>query len=297
MRTRNVLSLCAMVLVWAAGCQQDDAAGGKMVQVGSTKAGFLGPPAEFRAIQPRLEELFGRRVVFSAQPDGEALAQQLAQGQIAYAFMSATEFCSIEDTSKLTLLASGINALGRSSRTAHIVVRANSHLKAIGDCRGKRFAFGTHGDLLTDIAVQRVLGKAGVSTKDLLVDLAPPPFGVAGRLYMRADVAKTIVSDLTVNAGVVDEVQYAQMKDTGGSFILGPSKDQFAIVGTTIAVPEMVVVAGPAASASETEKLKDFLLTQAKNDPLACDQLGVRGFGEPDKAAYDAAREALVEGR
>jgi ABC-type phosphate/phosphonate transport system substrate-binding protein len=296
MRTRNVLSLCAMVLVWAAGCQQDGAAGGKMVQVGSTKAGFLGPPAEFRAIHPRLEELFGQRVVFSAQPDGEALAHQLAQGQIAYAFMSATEFCSIEDTSKLTLLASGINALGKSSRNANIVVRAKSHLKTIADCKGKRFAFGTHGDLLTDIAAQHALGKAGVSTKDLLIDLALP-FTVDGRLYLRDDVAKTIVGDLTVNAGVVDEVQYAQMKDTGGSFILGPSKDQFEIVGTTIAVPEMVVVAGPAASAADTEKLRGFLLTQAKNDPLACDQLGVRGFVEPDKAAYDAAREALVEGR
>ncbi len=296
MRTGNVLAMCAMLWVCAVGCQQDGAAGGKMVQVGSTKAGFLGPPAEFRAIHPRLEELFGRRVVFSAQPDGEALAQQLAQGQIAYAFMSATEFCSIADTSKLTLLASGVNALGKSARTAHIVIRANSHLKTIADCKGRRFAFGRHGDLLTDIAAQRALEKAGVPAKDLLVDLAVP-FAVEGRLYMRADVAKTIVGDLTVNAGVLDEVQYDQMKDTGGSFILGPSKDQFEIVGTTMAVPEMIVVAGPATDAAETAKLKEFLLTQVKDDKLACDQLGVRGFAEPDKASYDAARSALVTGR
>ncbi len=296
MRTRNVLSLCATVLIGAAGCQQDGAAAGKIVQVGSTKAGFLGPPAEFRALHPQMVEMFGRRVVFSAQPDGEALGQQLAQGQIAYAFMSATEYCSIEDTNELTLLASGINALGKSSRIAHIVVRANSHLKAIADCKGKRFAFGTHGDLLTDIAVQRALAKAGLATGDLLVDLAVP-FAIDGRLYMRDDAAKTIVGDLTVNAGVVDEVQYAQMKDTGGNFILGPSKDQFEIVGTTIAVPEMVVVAGPAAIAAETEKLKSFLLTQAKDHQLVCEQLGVQGFAEPDKAAYDAAREALVKGQ
>ncbi len=296
MRTRNVLSMCAVVLTCAAGCQQDGAAGSKIVQVGSTKAGFLGPPAEFRAIHPRLEEVLGRRVVFSAQPDGEALAQQLSQGQIAYAFLSATEFCSIGDTSKLTLLASGVNALGKSGRKAHIVVKANSHLKAIADCSGKRFAFGTHGDLLTDIAAQRALDDAGVSAGDILVDLAVP-FAVNGRLYMQADVAKTIVGDLTVNAGVLDEVQYAQLKDTGGSFILGPSKDQFEIVGTTIAVPEMVVVAGPAASDSDTDKLKAFLLTQVKDDKPACDQLGVRGFVEPDNAAYAAAREAFVKGR
>lgn len=296
MRTWNVLALCALALVWAAGCQQEGAAGDQIVLVGSTKAGFLGPPAEFRAIHPRLEELFGQRVVFSAQPDGPALGEQLAQGQIAYAFMSATEFCTIEDTSKLTLLASGVNALGKSARAAHVVVRANSHLKTISDCKGKRFAFGTHGDLLTDIAAQRALADAGVASKDLLVDLAVP-FAVNGRLYLKGEVAKTIVGDLTVNAGVVDEVQYAQMKDTGGSFILGPSKDQLEIVGTTVAVPEMVVVAGPVANAAETEKLKAFLLTRVKDDARVCEQLGVRGFAEPDKAAYDAAREALLQGR
>ena len=294
---QSVAKCLVLAVAFVAGCRQG-ADSSRIVQFGSTKAGLFGPPKEFRALHPRLEELFDSRIMFRAQPNGEALAQQLAQGNIPYAFMSAKEFCSAKDLSSLTPLAVGLNALGKSSRMAYIVVKAKSHVKTITDCAAKRFAFGTYKDLLTDLAAQAALAEAGVPVKKLLPELLlPPPIAMEGRLYRGHAVAKTIVMDLTVNAGVVDELDYEKMPDTGGNFILGPSKDQLEIVGRTIRVPEMVVVAGPAASPEARQKLKAFLMNSIASDKLVCEQLGVTGFAEPDPAAYEPVRRLLASNK
>jgi ABC-type phosphate/phosphonate transport system substrate-binding protein len=273
------------------GCQQpQQASNGKMAQFGTTKADLFGLPAEYRALHPRLEKLLEGPVMFRSQPDGPAIAEQLRQGLIDYGVLSAGEFASIQDVSQLKPLAMGVNALGKTSRKAYIVVQAHSHVKKIEDCRAKRFGFGIYKDTLTDKAAQAALEKAGVPVKDLLPELITIPLIWENRLYLEHDVAKTIVNDPTVNAGVVDEVDYAAMKETGGSFLMGPSKDQLQIVGETIEVPEILVVAGPAANPRLTEKLRQFLLNDVKEDERICKELGLKGFAEPTMGGYDAVR-------
>jgi len=260
------------------------------VRIGTTKADLFGMPAEYRALHPRLEECFGGPVCFQSQPDGAALGKQLELGNVAYAIMSAAEYARVQNPDKLVLLASGVNAAGKTTRKAYLVVKAGSHVKAVSDCAGKRFAFGTYGDLLTDYAARQALENAGVPVKKLLFELVPPPLNLEGRLYLGDDAAKTIAFDLTVNAGIIDEVTFARLPEKGGNLITGPSKDQFTVVGETMPVPEMAVVAGPTADPAKTAKLKSLLMEQVKGDKRICEQLGVRGFAEPDKAAYEAVR-------
>lgn len=282
------LSLCA-------GCSSLGDAG-DFVQIGSTKAGLFGPPAEFRALHPKLEDLLGKRVRFVAQPTGAALGEQLAQGRIAYAFMSAGEFADVADPTDLRLVACAVNAAGKTSRRAFLVAKADYQIMSIGDCKGRRFAFGTYRDPLTDLAARAALERGGVPVKDLLSELTlltPPPIAFEGRLYRGRGVGTTIIGDLTVNAGIIDELAFSAMPETGGNIITGPSKDQFIKLGETEAVPEMVVVAGIAADAEMTEKLTTFLLGRVKDDATICGQLGVSGFTAPDRAAYDHARQWL----
>lgn len=291
----TVLGLLSLAMGATAGCQQGTGptADTQVVQIGSTKADLFGLPAEYRALHPRLEACLDQAVRFRAQPDGAGLAQQLEQGHISYAIMSAAEYASIEDPAKLTLLASGVNDSGKTSRKAYLVLKAGSHVKTVADCRGKRFAFGTHGDLLTDIAARRALEEAGVPTKDILLELLPPPLAFEGRLYLKNDTAKTIVNDITVNAGVIDQIAFDKMPQTGGNFITGPSQDQFKIVGQTMPIPEIVVVAGPSADPELTAKLKEYLLTKVKDDQMVCRQLGLQGFAPPDREAYEAVGKLL----
>ena len=178
-------------LLWiTAGCEAGRSSG-DFVQIGSTKAGFLGPPAEYRAIHPRLADLFGKQVRFVAQPGGAGIEQQLKQGRIAYAFLSFGEYADMEDPTDLELIACGVNSAGTSVRKAILVAKADHEIKSIADCKGKRFAFGTYRDALTDYAVRAALEKGGVPIKDLfseLVLLTPPPIALEGRLYRGSNV-------------------------------------------------------------------------------------------------------------
>lgn len=280
---------CALI-----GCQ----AGGRTpgaVAIGTTKADLLGLPAEYRALHPALEQSLGKPVMFNSQPHGAAIGRQLEQGNISYAIMSASEYAAVPEPSKLTLVATAVNPMGKTSRQAHVIARAtDARFKTISDCSNKRFAFGTYGDPVTDIAARKALDANGVK---LLPELLPQSIATEARLYAQnvigQSAASAILVDLTVNAGAIDEIAWNKLPETGGNALAGPSKDQFKIIGETQAVPEMVVVAGPAADADVTAKLKTYLLNQAKSDEKVCQQLGVTGFAEADRAAYDAAARLL----
>ncbi len=289
-RRSFILPIVSLALILGTGCQSSGAKPGQIVQIGTTKADLFGVPAEYRALQMGMEKTFGKPVSFNSQPNGAAIGKQLEMGNVPFAILSAAEYAAVEDPSKLTLLATGINSLGKTSRQAHIVVRANSHVKTISDCAGKRFAFGAYKDPVTDFAARNALEQAGVPLKKLLPEILPPPLSFEGRLYVSP--AKSWF-DLTVNAGVVDEIDFNKMPEKGGNPITGPSRDQFTIVGETAAIPEIVIVAGPSADPQQTEKLKEFLLNDAKNDQPLCNQLNVQGFAPADRAAYDAAKSVF----
>ena len=296
MMSRGLTTIILMgSLLHAVGCQQSPGSADNMeiVQIGTTKASLFGVPEEYRALHIGLEKCLDSRVAFAAQPNGSALGTQLEQGNIPYAILTAKEYAEMSNPQAVTPLATAINSMGRPSRKAHIVVKAKSHLKTIKDCSGKRFAFGKYHDLLTDYAARATLQDAGIPMNKLLPELLPPPFAMEGRLYVQDDVPAKIALDLTVNAGVVDEVAFSKMPKTGGNPITGPSQDQFEIVGETPEIPEMVVVAGPAADPQQTARLKSYLLNEAKNDAPLCQQMGIQGFAEPDPNAYAAVKNLL----
>jgi ABC-type phosphate/phosphonate transport system substrate-binding protein len=294
------LGTCLAAFLCAAGCQSGGTAQGAkgVVAVGTTRVDLLGVPAEYRALHPALEKCFERPVMFHSQPGGAAIGRQLEYGNMAFAIVTASEYAAIDDPSKLQLLATAVNPLGKTSRTAHVIARAtDGRFKSISDCADKRFAFGASGDALTDYAARKALEAHGVPPKKILLELLPPPMAIEGRLYTQNIVGQTAASaimlDLTVNAGVIDEMTWNKMPDTGGNALTGPSKDQFKIIGQTESIPEMVVVAGPGADPALTEKLKNYLLNEARADEKVCQQLGIKGFAPADPAAYEAAAKLL----
>jgi ABC-type phosphate/phosphonate transport system substrate-binding protein len=283
------------------GCQAGGGGGPPhgIVAIGTTKADLFGLPAEYRALHPALESHLGRPVRFNSQPNGRAIAKQLEQGNIAYAILSAAEYATVPEPAKLTLLATAVNSLGKTSRQAHVIARAtDGRFKTISDCAGKRFAFGAYGDPLTDTAAKKALEANGVPLTKILPELLlPPPMAMEARLYAQniigQNAATAIAVDLTVNAGVIDELTWSKLPETGGNPLTGPSRDQFKIIGETAAIPEMVFVAGPSADPAVTAKLKDYLLHKAKDDEMVRKQLDVTGFEEADRAAYDVAAQVL----
>ena len=277
----------------AAGCAP--ARQGEAVRIGTTRASMFGPPAEYRALALRLEDVFERPVVFHAQPDGAAIGTQLSLGEMPFAILSAREFCGIQDRTGVTMLASAKNSLGRTSRKALIVSRSGSELAELTDLKGKRFAFGTRGDLLTDLAVRAAFDKAGMPASALMTELLPPPVAYGGRLYAGGEAANKVAMPILrgdvipISAGVIDEVAFAALPDTGGNIITGPAKDDFHIMGETAPVPELIVVAGPGAETALTAAMKTYLLDKAGADADVRSQMGISGFAAVDRDSYDLA--------
>ncbi len=293
------LSLALIALMLGAGCSQNTAGSAPydMVHIGTTKLSLFGIPASYRNLHVRLEKELDMPVFFRTQPDGAAIGQLLSNGDIQFAILSAGEYAQVEKPGDLTLLASAVNSNDSTTLSAKLIAKAGTDIKQLSDCKGRRFAFGTRGDPLSDYAAQEALREAGVPPKELVKELLPPPFAFDGRLYRGGEVVQTLLGDLTVNAGVIDEIAYAAMPDSGGNFITGPSKDQFIVLGTTMPVPERILVAGPAADPKLVAAMKRFFLEEIPKDAEICQQMGVKGFAEPNAAAYDRVRSLVPKGK
>lgn len=264
------------------------------VHVASTRIGALLLPAEFRGLHAQLEQLYQQPVVFDPYFDGATIGKQLASGRADFAILSSREYAQIPEQPRCELVAAALNADGKAARKAVIVAKADSELKSLADCKGRRFVFGPGGDLLLEHATIEALRKGGVEPKELTTEL--PPLSLDGRLRAlggSAEIAKVVAFDLTVSAGVVDEVTWKSLPDSGGSILSGASKDKLRIIGETEAVPEMVVVASPKTDPARVQMLREFLLAGVTKQPEVCQQLGVSGFREADETLYADARRLL----
>ncbi|MCK6457757.1 MAG: phosphate/phosphite/phosphonate ABC transporter substrate-binding protein [Phycisphaerae bacterium] len=265
---------------------------GTAVHVGSSRLGSISLlPAEFYALHPELEKLFGQPVVFDTVLSGRTMGKQLAAGHLHYAFLTAAEYAELPSDAAPELLAAAVNKKGETKRNAIIVANARSNVKALADLKGQRFAFGPAKDMLLDRAAVAVLQKAGVTLADIKKEI--PPFSLSGRLNVGGgspEIAKIVAFDAGVPGGVIDEITYNDLPASGGSLLGGPSRDMFRVLGETEPMPEMVVAASPKADPVKVAMLKNYLISNVKNKPDICKQLGVTGFAEPDAAAFEAVR-------
>ena len=290
----STVAVSLLSVLVAVGCQQNNSHLQGVVGVGTTKPDLFGLPAEYRALHAAMENNLGHPVRFNAQPNGSAIGRQMTLGNIQFAMMSAAEFANAPERDKLTILATATNPMNKTSRKAYVIARAKDvRFSTIADCKEKRFAFGTYHDALTDYLARKTLESNGVPLNKLLPELLPPPLAMEGRLYAN-NAASAISLDLTVNAGVIDEVMWSKLPETGGNPLTGPSRDQFKIIGETQAIPEMAFVAGPSTDPALTQKLKDFLINKVKDDPKICEQLGITGFAPADRSTYDAIVPVLA---
>ncbi|MEE8170612.1 MAG: PhnD/SsuA/transferrin family substrate-binding protein [Phycisphaerae bacterium] len=277
----------------AAGCQPRWALESR-IQIGTTKApviGFIFVPREYLALHPKLEELFGCAVLFNPVLGPKDIAAHLTDGSWQFGILSSGEYMAIRGQSGIQPVASAVFENGQSVIKGVIVASAGSDVNTLADCKGKRFAFGPAHDLLYDYATRAALRSAGIGDKDLATEI--PPISLNGRLHRPSgkDVARVVAFDLTIPAGVIDEITFRNLPDKGGSLITGPSKDMFRMIGGTASVPGAVVVASDQADPVAVEKLRGFLTMRVKNEADICKQMGVSGFTESVAAAFDAAAQ------
>ncbi|NLX15242.1 MAG: PhnD/SsuA/transferrin family substrate-binding protein, partial [Phycisphaerales bacterium] len=160
----------------------------------------------------------------------------LGTGRLHFAMLSAGDFEQVASADTYEILAVPKDMRGRTIRQGLIVVAPNSPWQSLGDLKNQHFHFLQRDDSLNDAALGALLA-AGISKSELSQGF----LGLGTNLGMRhinsVEVAKRVVLDPRA-AGVIDEDDYSQWMQTGGSLmLLNPSRDEVRVIARTVAVP------------------------------------------------------------
>lgn len=209
----------------------------------------------------------------------------LASGRVKFAMLSTSEYAQIAPCKTIEILAVPVNANGNQYRQGLIVVSPKSRLQNLSDLKGVRFHFMPAGNPL-NVAAMGALLEAGISPKE--IDRGFLGLKLDTMHINSLEVAKSVVMEDNV-AGVIDEADYEQWPDTGGSLILlRASKEQVRVIGKTVRVPEGPFVASMLCPSELRDKVEHYLLEEVNRKKLVLGVLGIKRFGPPvDPSEYE----------
>lgn len=223
----------------------------------------------------------------------------LTSGRIQYAFVTAGDYLEMEhpeQTGKVLALMEADPELVQ--RQGLLVANAKSGIQSISQLKGRRFAFGPVNDPVLHTAALKALSDTGIEKSDLAWELLAP---VTGHHISSKEVAKSIVYELTIDAGAIEKSEYDAMPETGGTFIpLAFAKDQFRVLGQTNVVEGVGVASGAfmasnKVDAEQAETVKNLLLKAERTNPEAIFAMGIRRFepvkGNPGRRLAQMAKQ------
>lgn len=206
------------------------------------------------------------------------LSPNLNLGMYQFVLLTPAQYSRLPEREKYSLLASSIDAGGRASRSAVLVVSATASMKRVDELRGKIVGFGPEREMRGHAAGLRLLEDNGLKRTDLSLEALPVPGSLKVFPNGRA-IAQSVINGSS-DAGFVDEAYLESLPETAVDKA-EPARDKLRVIGKTAASPDWVVIAGLKVDAAAQAKFKAFLLKVGQQSPDALSKLSLRGFGEP----------------
>ena len=296
--SRTVLLLTSLLLVSATGCQstglrflsliglQKDplivalVADNRPRSSGKPLAA-LNPFAPYSKLQAALGKELGRPVGLDLCLPLQ-LEPSLSSGLCHLAIVSPIQYARLSNRERFTVLAVPIVHKGCATRSAVLVVKANSPLTSVEDLRGKTVAFGPAQDSWTHHAALVLLAQHGLQKTDLALELLPLP-GSLKHMPNAAAVAQTVINNSS-DAGFIDERDWEELPPSAAGN--EPAHDKLRVVARTIELPERLVLASPKLARETAAQVRSFLLKADQDHPQTLHPLQV--------SAYQAPREELL---
>jgi len=251
----------------------EDAASG-LVKLGIVP---LESPAQmYKKFQPLAEYLsqkVGREVVFKLTPTFADAVRDIGDGAADICYMTPSTYIEAHEKYGVELLAKAVRNGVPYSHTM-IVTRDDSDINALGDLKGRKFAFGDKMSTSSYIVPLYMLSRAGVR----LADLSEHRF-----LGHHDDVAKAVLLG-EYDAGGIRETTAYQFMDKG-----------LRLVKTSEDIPEFNICARPGMDDGLMRSLRDAILSLDDRDAAAARVLksidkDYTGFMDADDSDYDGVR-------
>jgi ABC-type phosphate/phosphonate transport system substrate-binding protein len=286
--------MLAALFAWT-GCSQVESfvTGKEPVRIGLAHIEFSPPPF----MLPKRTAFFRELSVHLNQPVQPELMMPrqirvhlgLEDNRIQFAMLSPGDYAEISKDETHKIVAIPINSHGQTYRRGLIIVGKDSPIRTLAEIKAQRFHFMPGENPLNDAALGTLM-EGGLTRKDISEGF----FGLDTHHINSLEVAKSVVFE-NMAAGVIDEADYQEWPESGGSFVLlKPSKDQVRVIGQTVKVYEGPIVTSIHTPPELVEQLEDFLLNKLNRKglfekaPLVLAILGCEGFAPPvDPAEYE----------
>lgn len=216
----------------------------------------------------------------------------LRDGACQFAFMGPAQFARLQPRTDTPVLAVACDADGRAGRAAVAVVRADSDVREVAALRGKAVVFGPAGDGRTHWAALELLSRGGVRRSDLALELLPVPGSL--RHALTPGLALDSVLNGGATAAFVDESAWQGLPPRAADGESGPTQARFRVLGRTLSLPELLVVASPKADPELADQVARFLLRADRVAPEALRPLRYARFEKP-AAELGAVVDRLAE--
>jgi len=249
----------------------------------------LNPFARWDPLHAELGKSVRRRVVpnlcfpFQLEP-------QLALGMCDVARVDSAAYAALSRNREVRVLGVQVDASGRSSRPAVLVVRAQSDIRAVEDLRRRTVAFGPESNGRTFHAGVVLLAAHGIQPKDLSLELLPIPGSFRHMPNARAVLQS--VANQSSDAGFVDLLEWERLPESDPAG--GLSRAQFRRVADTIAVPNSMYVASPLLRAATAEGVHRFLMECDQRAPETLGPLELTGFRDLSEEEKQACAALLT---
>lgn len=217
----------------------------------------------------------------------------LSSGFHHVAMLTPLQFASFAKPRADIVIAIAADKTGRLSRSALLVVAADSEIRAVSDLKGKRVAFGPRSDSRSHAAALVMLRENGIGPLDLSLEMLPIP----GSLR-HVDEPYTIAQQVAggkVDAGFLDEAVWETLPDRDAERD-EPCRSKLRIVGRTVALPDQLIVRSDRLDDAQVKRLQSAFLTLHRHHPEVLARLGYSSYREPVPATIEACLTLVSPG-
>lgn len=245
--------------------------------------GQVNPFPDYEKLRAALSKDLGRPVSVDVCLPFQA-ESGLDNGWYALAFITPHQWSQFGNRTREPL-AVRLDAAGRETHSALLIVKSDAAARSAADLRQKVIAFGPANDSRTHIAALQALEARGLKRGDWTLDLLPVP----GSLKHIADAraAGQALQLGLADAAFVDELEFAGLPATAptGDAI---AQTKFRVLDRTAALPTRLVLRSPKLADAEAALVREALLAAAERHPAALQALRSAGFRAPSSATVAA---------
>ncbi len=209
----------------------------------------------------------------------------LESGWYDLAVVTPAHFAALPRRERFPVIAVSCDERRRPARPAVLIVPADSEVRAISDLRGKSIAFGPAEDALLHYAALELLARNDLKPADLWLEIIPVP-GSLKHLPDGKAISESVGKRLSA-AGFVDLPTWESLPETSAAGAMF-SRDQFRVVGETMALPRRVFLRAPGLDAATTDKIVRFLVDVHESKPDVLKPLKIGGYARPTPEILEA---------